>query len=408
MNAMSYPEPQVTHLAAQDPQPLLVIGALSDAFADWLLTSGYTWRQVPTIPEAMDWFRKKAEYPAAILLALDPWDDEARQTWITARNLIPEFKWIPSVFLLGSSQGLKPRQLLAWEVQDAFETGADAGKMAKRFLRLQEVWRALQQEKDTGQTPGFPQYKVPLIKRVFDIAIAGTALLMLSPLLILVMILIKLESRGPIFYISQRVGTGYKVFDFYKFRSMRVNADQMVQQLAHLNQYADPQADQQVGTPVRNLPEVVLEQAPADQLYHDDVIVPESAYQEQRRQKDAKAFFKIEKDPRITRVGHFIRNTSLDEIPQLINVLKGDMSVVGNRPLPLYEAEKLTTDDWTERFNAPAGITGLWQVTERGKSDVMGDSRKQLDVEYAQKYSIWLDLKIIFMTLPAMFQSSDV
>ncbi|MEO0334303.1 MAG: sugar transferase, partial [Bacteroidota bacterium] len=110
----------------------------------------------------------------------------------------------------------------------------------------------------------------------------------------------------------------------------------------------------------------------------------------------------------ITRVGKIIRNTSIDELPQLFNVLRGDMSLVGNRPLPLYEAEKLTSDDLAKRFMAPAGITGLWQVTERGKSNTSEESRKKLDIEYAEKYSFWLDMKILLKTPLAAFQQENV
>ncbi|MEM9984848.1 MAG: sugar transferase, partial [Bacteroidota bacterium] len=120
------------------------------------------------------------------------------------------------------------------------------------------------------------------------------------------------------------------------------------------------------------------------------------------------SFVKVKNDPRITAFGRFIRNTSIDELPQLFNVLRGDMSIVGNRPLPLYEAEKLTSDDWSLRFLAPAGITGWWQVKERGKSNVSEENRKKLDVEYAQNYSVWLDFKILLMTIPAVFQKVDV
>ncbi|MFD0793898.1 sugar transferase [Mucilaginibacter litoreus] len=211
-------------------------------------------------------------------------------------------------------------------------------------------------------------YKMPIGKRLLDLAIAGIMFICLLPVMLIVAILIKLDSKGPIFYISKRVGTGYKVFDFYKFRSMRTDADQLLAKMAvENNQYA---ADEDGA-------------------------------------KKA-AFVKIKNDPRITKLGSFLRSSSLDELPQLINILKGDMSVVGNRPLPVYEAEMLTSNEWSMRFLGPAGLTGLWQISKRGKEDMSERERKKLDNFYAQKYSIWLDLKIIIGTVPALFQKEKV
>jgi lipopolysaccharide/colanic/teichoic acid biosynthesis glycosyltransferase len=210
-------------------------------------------------------------------------------------------------------------------------------------------------------------YKMPAGKRLIDLVISGGMMFTLSPVMLVVAILIKLDSKGPVFYKSKRVGTGYKVFDFYKFRSMRTDADQLLAKLsAENNQYAAEEGDNKA------------------------------------------AFVKIKNDPRITKLGNFLRNSSLDELPQLFNILRGDMSVVGNRPLPLYEAEMLTSNEWSMRFLGPAGLTGLWQISKRGKEDMSERERKKLDNFYAQKYSIWLDLKIIAGTVPALFQKEKV
>ncbi|MEL7192247.1 MAG: sugar transferase [Bacteroidota bacterium] len=271
-------------------------------------------------------------------------------------------------------------------------SGQKIGTKIQRWLEVKEPKREM--NRTTAPLKG----KIPLGKRLFDIAVAGSILLALSPFLLLVILAIKLESKGPIFYISKRVGTGYKVFNFYKFRSMRVNADKMLDKVKHLNNYQEAHQEHKK-KPKRNLSSPVL--------IGDDTVLTEEIHAWNEEQ-DGSTFLKIKNDPRITRIGKFIRNTSIDELPQLLNVLKGDMSIVGNRPLPLYEAEQLTTDDYIERFMAPAGITGLWQVTDRGKADAEEDSRKMLDIEYARHYSMWMDLKILLMTLPALLQQDDV
>lgn len=119
------------------------------------------------------------------------------------------------------------------------------------------------------------------------------------------------------------------------------------------------------------------------------------------------SFLKIENDPRVTKVGKFLRKTSLDELPQMLNVLKGDMSLVGNRPLPLREAESLVTNACVERFMAPAGITGLWQVTKKKKPNMTAEERIDLDIVYAQKFNLISDLKIMMKTPGALFQNID-
>ena len=233
-------------------------------------------------------------------------------------------------------------------------------------------------------------------KRLIDIVGASIILIVLSPLLLVVAILIKLESPGPIFYTSKRVGQNYKVFGFIKLRSMRTDADKMLSEVSKLNQYAASTEPTPGIVQLNTIKNLI-----SDEGWHSELELLDKQSQE-------KAFIKIVNDPRITRIGTFIRNTSIDELPQLINVLKGDMSLVGNRPLPVYEAEKLTTDEAIERFVAPAGITGLWQVTKRGKAGMSAEGRQQLDITYARRASLGLDLWILLKTPLAVFQSENV
>jgi lipopolysaccharide/colanic/teichoic acid biosynthesis glycosyltransferase len=243
---------------------------------------------------------------------------------------------------------------------------------------------------------------VPFWKRTIDIIGSGIAIILLSPVLAVIALLLKLEyPTAAIFYAANRVGQNYRIFPLFKFRSMVPNADGLIDKLGHLNMY-------QGATQPQNLCQDCLRTGKTcngEKLFYDKKIVCENLFIEHKGSKQA--FFKIKRDPRITPLGNFIRNTSLDELPQLFNILRGDMSIVGNRPLPLSEAEKLTTDRSIKRFLAPAGLTGLWQVTKRGQSNVSEQERVDLDNEYAENFSFMLDMKIIFLTIPAMLQSES-
>ncbi|MDA3943865.1 MAG: sugar transferase [Bacteroidetes bacterium] len=292
-------------------------------------------------------------------------------------------------------------------VNDYYEGSLDAEKVFDRIHYLLNYvdFFSSAAEPDAKKK----EYRIPLDKRLFDIAVSFFALLLLSPLLIIVMLAIRIESKGRVFYTSKRVGTGYRIFDFYKLRSMRIGADAALKDLKHLNQY---EAESKKTQTVEDCPRCsALPEGEycSEVLFSEGKKICEYWYFESKKQNIASTFIKIKDDPRVTKVGKFIRNTSIDELPQLINVLKGDMSIVGNRPLPLYEAEMLTSDDWSERFMGPAGITGLWQVEKRGKKGNMSEEeRKALDNQYARSYSFWGDIKLILKTVPALFQKENV
>ena len=267
--------------------------------------------------------------------------------------------------------------------------------------RKQQKIKDIQKKGENIQT-----FKLPVWKRCFDIVSSGFALIILSPLLIITAIAIRMESKGAVIYKSKRVGSNYQIFDFLKFRSMYTNADKHLKDYNSLNQYQTDSIEEDIiweETPdfEENENEIVL--------ISDDFVISEEAYINKKTQEQKNAFVKLENDPRITRIGRIIRKYSIDELPQLINILKGGMSVVGNRPLPLYEAELLTSDEYIDRFMAPAGLTGLWQVEKRGNSGKMSaDERKQLDIKYAKTFSFWLDMKIILKTVTAFIQKENV
>lgn len=255
-------------------------------------------------------------------------------------------------------------------------------------------------------------FRMPLWKRTFDIAASLGAVIALSPLLLAVAVAVKLDSPGPVIYRSKRVGSNYRVFDFLKFRSMRTDADRRLKELSALNQYA-AEAEESSGASKISLGDEEMKKLLADMesgmLFADDFAIPEEEHQQIVGAEQENAFVKIENDPRITRLGRFLRKYSIDELPQLFNILRGDMSVVGNRPLPLYEAERLTSDEYIERFMCPSGLTGLWQVEKRGGAGKLSpEQRKRLDIEYARRMSPWFDLKIILRTFTAFIQKENV
>ncbi len=207
-------------------------------------------------------------------------------------------------------------------------------------------------------------YVAEYSKRAFDIVISLSLIIALSPLFLLIALAMKLDSKGPVFYISKRAGRGYKIFKFYKFRTMEVEANKKISDFSHLNIYNPLKADGPV-------------------------------------------FIKIDNDPRITKLGAFLRKCSLDELPQLWNVFLGDMSLVGNRPLPLYEAATLTTDEWAKRFMAPAGMTGLWQIKKKSRATMTAEERINLDINYADNSNFLFDLWIMANTPYAVIQRTN-
>ena len=190
-----------------------------------------------------------------------------------------------------------------------------------------------------------------LLKRLLDIVVSAIMLTILSPFLLLVAIAIKLESKGAVIYRSERVGKNGRHFTFYKFRSMRAGAEVSKAEILHKNDSADG------------------------------------------------VIFKMKNDPRITRIGRFIRKFSIDELPQLFNVLEGTMSLVGPRP-PLPSEVALYTLDERKRLHIKPGITCIWQIS--GRSDIPFKQQVKLDEEYIRNHGIFKDLIILLKTIPAI------
>ncbi len=192
-------------------------------------------------------------------------------------------------------------------------------------------------------------------KRVFDLVAASLILICVSPILLVAAILIKLSDRGPVFFQQERVGVNKRRFHIYKFRTMVRNAERLVGQLESRNEMSGP-------------------------------------------------VFKMKNDPRITPIGKVLRKTSIDELPQLLNVIKGEMSMVGPRPLPVRDFEGFNEDWQRRRFSVRPGITCLWQVS--GRNGIPFEQWMKLDLQYLDEWSLWLDLKILAQTIPAVLKGS--
>lgn len=332
-------------------------------------------------------------------------------------------KKCPGLYIILLTDLLSDEERITYQkcgINDTLNKDSSVTEINKKIQFITSRENILFDDKASGKN--ILHFKIPIWKRTFDIVFSLIALIILSPVFIITAIAIKLESNGPVMFKSKRVGTNYTVFDFLKFRSMFMDSDKRLKELSKTqNQYSDKieepvvpvgHFDANVDDNTAIGDDLGAEMLISDEevmLVGDDFVVSETSFNKQKNEDINNAFVKIENDPRITKVGHFIRKYSIDELPQLVNILKGDMSVVGNRPLPLYEAEKLTSDESIDRFMAPAGLTGLWQVEKRGDSGKLSaDERKQLDITYGQTYNFILDMKIIFKTLTAFIQKDDV
>ncbi len=349
---------------------ILFIGTLAQEISNDLITFNYTKYIVNSYSNAFYWLENQLlagrELPVAIISDFSTWNSNVFSFYFRI-NSNKLFKQIPFIVLAKNARREEKIKSLKMGIDDFYidkYNPADIHDRIQFLIEFKSLTVSMEPEPQVSLNMFLPLFRIPMLKRLTDILFAITMLIILSPLFLLIAILIKLESEGPVLYVSKRAGTGYKIFDFYKFRSMYVGAEKEISTVIHLNQYTS---------------------------------------------NANSAFIKIENDPRTTRIGKFLRNSSLDELPQLINVLKGDMSLVGNRPLPLYEAEKLTKDQWAKRFLAPAGITGLWQITKRGNGGEMSEEeRMDLDIAYAEGSSFIYDLGIIFKTIPALLRKVSV
>ena len=348
--------------------------------AHFVQLAGGHLRVVPNMPSAIRTLDASGD-PRPIILF------ERRTRKIDLQNirlLRSQYPQSAIILLTGTLDATERKAYLEAGTNSALRPDTDAATF-DRTIRFITEYAFRYKPVHTAQ-PRLTGFRMPLWKRTFDVLASAGAIVLLSPVLLATAVAVRLDSPGPVIYRSKRVGSNYRVFDFLKFRSMRTDADSRLREMEELNQYAGQGL-----------------------LVSDDFVIPEQEHLQRVETEQRNAFVKFENDPRITRTGRFIRKYSIDELPQLFNILRGDMSVVGNRPLPLYEAEHLTSDEYIDRFMCPSGLTGLWQVEKRGGAGKLSpEERKRLDIYYARHLSPLLDLKIILKTFTAFIQKENV
>ena len=370
-----------------------------------LVDSSYLIRWYQRIDDAIAWMRDRQS--AALIIVNENQSSVESLATLRATTLNQS---VPILLLCNKSTEEAVQLALRTGVTDLLSL-SDTVQLEKRIQFFLTLMRRVSAQPDSRAEDNTFRFKLPSWKRAIDIAASLQALVVFSPLMLIVAILIKLDSKGPIFYKSKRVGANYRIFDMIKFRTMRVEADQLLKQMAsENNMYSQGTDEIAVASEEQGLCEncALISSSCQRKLFDQDRYVCERDYL--RRGEKGAAFVKFRNDPRITRLGNFLRNSSIDELPQLINILMGDMSIVGNRPLPVYEAEKLTTDQAVKRFAGPSGLTGLWQVEKRARGESRMDEQERidLDIEYVDTFSFAKDMQIIYKTFFSLWQQGNV
>jgi len=255
-------------------------------------------------------------------------------------------------------------------------------------------------------------YSMPFSKRIFDLIVAFGGLVTLSPLLLFVAVAIKLESKGSVLYVTKRIGSGGRIFNYLKFRTMREGADSnsamaRAQKTGAANGAPNMEIDFEKPCPRCSQLRPGAKCSTLIHFQHNEICEYWFMVQRHEIAKSRPINIKNENNPYITKVGKFIRQTGIEKLPQLINVLNGNMSIVGNRPLQLFEAERFSMGDMARRFLAPAGMTGLYQIELSNKDGNMSaDERIMLDIAYSDhfignNYSFWYDLSLLLRSFKA-------
>jgi exopolysaccharide biosynthesis polyprenyl glycosylphosphotransferase len=305
--------------------------------------------------------RSRKEMGYSILGFVDN-ECKAKDEWIKLISNFDNFSEVLDRYIIDEVIVALPVQCFYPEVSKVLTLCAEQGIKVRFIMGMlfdQSHTKTSIEYMDGG--PFLTQYMGPpdgfllRIKRIIDIVVSALAMILLVPLFVVVGILIKIDSRGPIFFVQERVGYNKRLFKFYKFRTMTIDAEKRQAEIEHLNEVSGP-------------------------------------------------VFKIKEDPRVTKLGKILRKTSIDELPQFLNVLKGEMSLVGPRPLPVRDYKRFEQNWQKRRLSIKPGITCLWQI--KGRSKLSFEKWIELDMEYIDQWSLLLDLKILLKTIPVVIKGA--
>jgi lipopolysaccharide/colanic/teichoic acid biosynthesis glycosyltransferase len=395
------------------PLNIIFLGSTPEAFNQFKSSSLFNVTHYSHLHEVERKLQSTIEIEAIIAEAsLQDMDGIHAYDYLKRKNVIAD---IPFILIdLKDNQELFNKAFRAG-IHDYYLSPIEPEKIYRQlhyFQKHPEIFKARQNNiSEKSSDVELIMFKSPIAKRLFDLLAAIVLVVLLSPLMLILAILIKIDSKGPSFEVSTRVGSNFNRFNLIRFRTMRSDADEIFskEDLSKLNMHRTEAIDK-----CPKCAELPNGQHCSAITYGEDgeIICEHLRYLRKSAQVQQINF---EPDPRVTKVGSFLRKNGLDKLPVLFNIIKGDMSFVGNEPLPVYEADTLSIDNKKmggagyKRFHAAAGLTGPWQVELRGKrGELSVEERISVEAKYAENNSFWGDIKLIFRTVKVFIQRGDV
>ena len=371
---------------------LLYVGSDNLTLIQKLIEEGFLLSRVASLNAGIDVLHRceKEGSPLPDIILTDSGPENADYFTSLVLKIKGDVKWqdIPVIVISNYPSEVLKRKALRMKVADYYEYPFELGKLIYRIQDLKEMSTYRKTDSTVSSFPMNP--RMPKRKRIFDVVIGSILLVLFTPFFLFISIWIAFFDKIPVFARTKKVGFGYKIFDSFSFNITSFVEDAEDQELVGLSELKAQ--EELVAAGIKEVPTILV----ADERLHiEDELL--AAFQFDSKKITGHAFQQGE----LSRSGKWLFRSKLYRLPQLINVIKGDMSLVGNKALALLDAEQLTSDEWALRFMAPAGMTGLWQVESRLKGKTSLEDLKALDLYYALNHNLWMDINILLKTIPA-------